>query len=62
MKYELTDNEIRTYRENGFVIIKDFLSPEELKEWREAVGEAVLERNGVNSRPGRQNRGRRWHQ
>jgi phytanoyl-CoA hydroxylase len=52
MNYELTDAQIKTYRDNGFVVIQDFLSPGELKEWRESVQEAVLERNGVKI-PGR---------
>ena len=42
----LNENQIRSYREDGFVIIEDFLSPDELGEWREAVEEAVKERDG----------------
>ncbi|MCS7224510.1 MAG: phytanoyl-CoA dioxygenase family protein [Armatimonadetes bacterium] len=44
MRTEVTQEEIEFYRENGFVIIRDFLTPEELEEWREAVMEAVEER------------------
>lgn len=46
MKYELTSQQIADYSENGFVVIEDFLTPEELERWRYAVTEAVEERNG----------------
>ena len=46
MNNQLTDNQVDSYQENGFVIIEDFLSQDELGEWREAVEEAVKERNG----------------
>jgi phytanoyl-CoA hydroxylase len=46
MKYQLTNEQIHYYRENGFVVIEDFLSPEELEEWRMDVMEAVRERAG----------------
>jgi ectoine hydroxylase-related dioxygenase (phytanoyl-CoA dioxygenase family) len=41
MNSTLTSNQIESYRENGFVIQHDFLTPSELEEWREAVGDAV---------------------
>ncbi len=44
MRSEVTPEQVAFYRENGFVIIEDFLTPEELEEWREAVMEAVEER------------------
>jgi phytanoyl-CoA hydroxylase len=44
MKYDLSDEEIANYRENGFLVIEDFLDPDELEEWRCAVDEAVLSR------------------
>ncbi|PZP48057.1 MAG: phytanoyl-CoA dioxygenase [Pseudopedobacter saltans] len=47
MKNELTDVQIKYYRENGFLVIDDFLSKEELEEWRQAVIESIKERNGV---------------
>ncbi|MBZ4189507.1 phytanoyl-CoA dioxygenase family protein [Niabella beijingensis] len=47
MKNELSQEQIRYYQENGFVVIDDFLSPAELEEWREAVMVAVTERNGI---------------
>ncbi|MCD2424538.1 phytanoyl-CoA dioxygenase family protein [Niabella pedocola] len=47
MKNELSQEQIGYYQENGFIVIDDFLSPEELQEWREAVTEAIAERNGI---------------
>ena len=44
MRHELTDDEIASYRESGFVVIEDFLDEGELAEWREAVDEAVAAR------------------
>ncbi len=46
MKTELTESQIRSYRENGFVLIENLLDTEELAYWREAVGEATAERGG----------------
>lgn len=46
MKYELTQEQILTYRENGFIVIEDFLSPAELEDWRTKVMAAVKERSG----------------
>lgn len=47
MKNELSQEQVRYYQENGFVVIDDFLSSEELAEWRAAVTEAIAERNGI---------------
>lgn len=44
MKTEVTQEQIDFYRENGFVVTEDFLSPEELESWREAVADAVAAR------------------
>jgi len=52
MKTELTNNDINQYRENGFIVIEDFLSPEELEFWRSALTEAV-EKRGGNKLPDR---------
>ena len=41
MKTDLTLEQIESYRENGFLIIEDWLTADELEEWREAVMEAV---------------------
>ena len=46
MNYELTPEQISAYQENGFVVIENFLTPEELEHWRTAVTEALEERNG----------------
>src|SRR4051812_30511964 len=46
MKNEISQEQIDFYCENGFVIIENFLSDEELAFWREAVDEAVRKRNG----------------
>ncbi len=46
MKYQISQDQIEFYRKNGFVVIEDFLSPEELEQWRSAVMEAVTERGG----------------
>ena len=50
MRSDLTYEEISDYRENGFVVIEDFLNPGELDEWRCTVDEAVLSR-GENMLP-----------
>jgi len=41
MNTELSDAQIASYRENGFVVLDDFLTADELEQWREAVDEAV---------------------
>lgn len=46
MKWQLTQEQVDSFQENGFIVIEDFLSPEELEEWRGAVTEAVKERGG----------------
>lgn len=44
MRTEVTQAEIDSYQENGFVVIEDFLTAPELETWREAVDEAVEHR------------------
>ena len=44
MNYKVTAEQIASYRENGFVVLHDFLTPDELAVWREAVDEAVARR------------------
>lgn len=46
MQYELTGDQIRSYQENGFIVIDNFLSSAELEQWRKAVMSAVTERAG----------------
>lgn len=47
MKSELRKEDIDFYAKNGFVVIEDFLPPEELEQWRVSVQEAIQERNGL---------------
>jgi ectoine hydroxylase-related dioxygenase (phytanoyl-CoA dioxygenase family) len=44
MRTEVTQAEIDFYQENGFVVIEDFLTAQELETWREAVDEAIEHR------------------
>ena len=47
MQNYLSSNQVSFYRENGYIIIEDFLNNTELQHWRASVTEAVQERNGV---------------
>lgn len=47
MNHQLTNAQIQSYRNNGFIVIEDFLTPGELEHWREAVTTAVRERGGI---------------
>lgn len=46
MKTLLNQEQIRSYRHDGFLLIEDFLDQEELAFWRLAVSEAIEKRNG----------------
>ncbi|WP_342645571.1 phytanoyl-CoA dioxygenase family protein [Mucilaginibacter sp. CSA2-8R] len=46
MKHQLTAQQIESYQQNGFVVIEDFLSADELAHWRKTVMYAVAERKG----------------
>jgi phytanoyl-CoA hydroxylase len=46
MKSEIRQEQILFYQENGYIIIEDFLSPQELEKWRNAVDAAVVNRKG----------------
>jgi len=46
MNCRLDESQVEYYRTNGFVVIEDFLSAEELNHWRETVIYAVAQRNG----------------
>lgn len=46
MKNELSHEQIAKYQKDGFVVIEDFLSADELTFWRTALDEAVEKRNG----------------
>ena len=47
MNFNLTDEQIQKYREDGFIVIENFLTPDELEHWRAVVTEAVRERHGI---------------
>ena len=40
----ITPEHVASYQQNGFVVIEDFLSPDELAAWQEATDEAVSQR------------------
>lgn len=44
MNTEPTQEQINFYRDNGFVVLHDFLTAEELEIWREAVDDAITKR------------------
>jgi len=46
MKTVLTQQQIQYYQQDGFLLVEDFLDQEELVFWRQAVTEAMDERNG----------------
>lgn len=41
MNTEITGEQVEFYRKNGYVVCNEFLSAEELAQWREAVADAV---------------------
>jgi phytanoyl-CoA hydroxylase len=46
MNHQVDENQIKFYRENGFIVLDNFLSPDELEHWRETVMNAVRRRKG----------------
>ena len=44
MNTEITPEQTAFYQENGYIVINDFLSADELETWRAYVGEAVANR------------------
>ncbi len=46
MKNTLSPEQVERYQRDGFLVIEDFLTPEELERWRQAVSEAVEKRKG----------------
>ena len=46
MNTDLTIEQIDFYQENGYIVIEDFLTPDELETWRRHVGDAVAQRDG----------------
>jgi ectoine hydroxylase-related dioxygenase (phytanoyl-CoA dioxygenase family) len=55
MRSELMPEEIESYRDNGFVIVEDFLDAHELEEWREALEQALAHREDYKLPPGTNN-------
>src|SRR5258705_8889327 len=47
MNNQITSAQIQLYQDDGFIVIEDFLSPEELGHWRKAVTKAVEDRAGI---------------
>src|SRR5215813_14943142 len=47
MKYQLTQEQIKKYQDDGFLVIENFLSAEELDHWRKSVTSAVEARAGI---------------
>jgi phytanoyl-CoA hydroxylase len=46
MRFQVSDEQVAYFQKNGFIVVEDFLSAEELEYWRAAVMEAVEERGG----------------
>ncbi len=46
MKVTLTKQQIQTFQQEGFLLVEDFLNPEELAFWQTSVTEAIKERAG----------------
>ena len=44
MNSHITQEQVDFYQENGFVVIEDFLDPQELESWRGAIATAVADR------------------
>ncbi len=44
MYYQPTPEQIESYREQGFLVVENFLSPDELEHWREVTMDAVAQR------------------
>ena len=44
MNTQLTTDQIAFYQENGYVVLENFLTPDELERWRWATDEAVAQR------------------
>jgi phytanoyl-CoA hydroxylase len=46
MNTVLTEEQIQSYRQDGYLLVENFLNEEELSFWREAVTEAIAHRGG----------------
>ena len=47
MNYKITNQQKEFYRQNGFLVIDDFLTSEELANWRKKIFYAFEKRNGI---------------
>ena len=48
MKDQVTSEQVRSYQENGFLVIENFLDAEETAHWSRTTDEAVAERLASN--------------
>ncbi|MEP6748215.1 MAG: phytanoyl-CoA dioxygenase family protein, partial [Bacteroidota bacterium] len=46
MNVTLTKQQVESYQQNGYLLVENFLDENELSVWREAVTEAIEQRNG----------------
>jgi ectoine hydroxylase-related dioxygenase (phytanoyl-CoA dioxygenase family) len=46
MQSQLSPQQIESYRDNGYLLVENFLNEEELSFWRTSVTEAIEQRNG----------------
>ncbi len=46
MNHEITEQQLESYRRDGFVVVEDFLDADELEVWRDTVAKAVDGRQG----------------
>lgn len=46
MNHNLSQDQITSYRNNGFLIVDDFLNPEEVNHWKKTIDKAVNDRQG----------------
>ncbi|MBT5876726.1 MAG: phytanoyl-CoA dioxygenase family protein, partial [Candidatus Latescibacteria bacterium] len=46
MNHSLSDQQINGYRQDGFLLVEDFLNESELAVWRESIDEAMNKREG----------------
>lgn len=61
MKTQLSTEQIESYREDGFVVIDDFLTDAELEVWRTAVDEAIEQRADRKLADGRMKDGDKYY-
>lgn len=47
MNHQITQQQIKSYQQNGFVVVENFLDKDELEYWRDSVTQALDERKGL---------------